>query len=56
MEATPVIAASLFIGSSIFLYIVAFIIVLVFFGYLTYRVSPKGKSRREERRNRNKRH
>ena len=42
---------SIFIGSSIFLYIVAFIVVLAIFGYLTYRVSPKGKARREDRRN-----
>ena len=47
---------SAFIGTSIFLYIVAFIAVLVFFGYLTYRISPKGKQHREERheRRRNK--
>ncbi|MGP4713608.1 hypothetical protein [uncultured Psychrobacter sp.] len=54
MEVTTVMGASLMIGSSIFLYIVALIIVLAFFGYLTYRVSPKGKARREERRNRRK--
>ncbi len=42
---------SIFIGSSIFLYIVAFIVVLAIFGYLTYRVSPKGKARREDKRN-----
>lgn len=42
---------SIFIGSSIFLYIVAFIVVLAIFGYLTYRVSPKGKARREDTRN-----
>lgn len=52
MDVTPVIGASVFIGTSIFLYIVALIVVLAFFGYLTYRVSPKGKARREERRNR----
>ncbi len=52
MGSTPVMAASTFIGTSIFLYIVALIAVLAFFGYLTYRVSPKGKARREERRNR----
>lgn len=45
---------SVFIGSSIFLYIVAFIAVLIVFGYLTYMVSPKGKARREERRNNRK--
>lgn len=49
MDATPIISASLFIGSTIFLYIVALFAVLAFFGYLTYRVSPKGKQRREER-------
>lgn len=42
---------SIFIGSSIFLYIVALIVVLAIFGYLTYRVSPKGKARREDKRN-----
>lgn len=38
-----------FIGTSIFLYIVAFIAVMVVGGYLTYRISPRGKKRREER-------
>ncbi len=42
---------SSFIGSSIFLYIVAFIIVMAVFAYLTYRTSPKRKQRREDRRN-----
>lgn len=42
---------SSFIGSSIFLYIVAFIIVMAIFAYLTYRTSPKCKQRREDRRN-----
>lgn len=41
---------SSFIGSSIFLYIVAFIIVMAIFAYLTYRTSPKRKQRREDRR------
>lgn len=41
-----------FIGSSIFLYIIAFIAVMVVFGYLTYRISPKRKQRREEKHNR----
>ncbi len=56
MSATVVIGASAFIGTTIFLYIVALIAVLAFFGYLTYRVSPKGKQRRAERheRRRNK--
>ena len=38
------------IGSSIFLYIVAFIAVMCVGGYLTYRTSPKRKQRREEKR------
>ena len=42
---------SAFIGSSIFLYILAFIAVMVIGGYLTYRTSPKRKQRREDRRN-----
>lgn len=42
---------SAFIGSSIFLYIVAFIAVMVIGGYLTYRTSPKRKQRREDKRN-----
>ncbi|SNT69994.1 MULTISPECIES: hypothetical protein [unclassified Psychrobacter] len=40
---------STFIGSSIFLYILAFIVVMVVAGYFTYRISPSGKKRREER-------
>jgi len=40
---------SSFIGSSIFLYILAFIAVMVVAGYFTYRISPGGKKRREER-------
>lgn len=50
MNITPIISASLAIGSTIFAYIVALLVVLGFFGYLTYRISPKGKARREERR------
>lgn len=42
---------SVFIGSSIFLYIVAFIAVLVVGGYLTYRISPKRKQRRGKKHN-----
>lgn len=42
---------SAFIGSSIFLYILAFIAVMVIGGYLTYRTSPKRKQRREDKRN-----
>lgn len=49
MDATPVISASLLIGSTIFMYILALLVVLAFFGYLTYRISPKGKARRAER-------
>ncbi|WP_170231069.1 hypothetical protein [Psychrobacter frigidicola] len=45
MDASPLI------GSSIFLYILAFIAVMAIFAYLTYSISPKGKKRREERRN-----
>ncbi|WP_435978603.1 hypothetical protein [Psychrobacter sp. DM4] len=52
MQASLVFGASFMIGSSIFLYIVALLIVLAGFAYLTYRTSPKGKARREERRNR----
>lgn len=47
---------SAFIGSSIFLYIVAFIAVLVVGGYLTYRISPKRKQRLENKRHNNKKH
>lgn len=39
--------ASPFIGSSIFLYILAFIAVMVVGGYLVYRISPRRKKRRE---------
>ncbi|WP_240365014.1 hypothetical protein [Psychrobacter sp. KH172YL61] len=52
MEATAVIGASLMIGSSIFMYILAFLAVMVIGGYLTYRTSPKRKQRQEEKRNR----
>lgn len=51
MDATPIIGASLFIGTSIFIYIVAFIVFMVIAGYFIYRISPKGKKHREERRN-----
>ncbi|MFT5121368.1 hypothetical protein [Psychrobacter sp. Pi2-51] len=43
---------SAFIGTSIFLYIIAFIAVMVIGGYLTYRTSPKRKQRREDKRDR----
>lgn len=52
MDTTPIISASLMISSTIFAYIVALFVVLAFFGYLTYRVSPKGKARRKARRER----
>lgn len=52
MDTTLIIGASLLIGTQIFLYIIALIVVLAFFGYLVYRTSPKGKARREERRER----
>lgn len=52
---TMVMEPSAYIGSSIFLYILAFLAVLVVGGYLTYRISPKRKQRREEKRN-NKKH
>ena len=51
MDATPIIGASLLIGSSIFMYIVAFLTVMAGGGYLTYRTSPKRKQRREDKRN-----
>jgi len=51
MDATPIIGASLLIGSSIFMYIVAFLAVMAVGGYLTYRTSPKRKQRREDKRN-----
>ncbi|WP_274902237.1 hypothetical protein [Psychrobacter sp. DAB_AL62B] len=38
------------IGSSIFLYILAFIAVMIIAGYFTYSISPRGKKRREEKR------
>ena len=49
MNITPVISASLMIGSTIFMYIVALIAILAFFGYLVYRTSPKGKEHRAAR-------
>lgn len=50
MEASLVIGASLAIGSTIFMYILALFAVLGFFAYLTYSISPKGKQRRADRR------
>ena len=51
MEATAIVGASLMIGSSIFMYILAFLAVMAIGGYLTYRTSPKQKQRREDKRN-----
>lgn len=56
MDTTPIIGASLMIGSTIFAYIIALLVVLAFFGYLTYRVSPKGKARREARHEKRNKH
>lgn len=42
---------SAFIGTSIFLYIVAFIAIMLIGGYLTYHISPLKKKRREAKRN-----
>lgn len=42
---------STFIGSSILLYILAFIAVMIISGYFTYHISPARKKRREEKRN-----
>ena len=39
------------IESSIFLYILAFIAVMIVAGYFTYNISPRGKKRREDKRN-----
>ena len=39
------------ISTSIFLYIVAFIAVMIIAAYFVYRISPRGKQRREEKRN-----
>ena len=39
------------IGSSIFLYILAFIAVMIVAGYFTYSISPRGKKRREDKHN-----
>ncbi|WP_201583981.1 hypothetical protein [Psychrobacter jeotgali] len=41
---------STFIGSSIFLYIIGFILIMVIGGYLTYRSGVLSKRRREEKR------
>lgn len=49
MEPSPAI------GSSIFMYIAAFVLVLIVLGYLTYRISPSRKKRLEEKRNINDR-
>ncbi len=49
MDATLIIGASTFIGTSIFLYILAFMAILVIGGYLTYRSGVLSKRRREEK-------
>ncbi len=45
MEPSPVI------GSTIFMYIAGFVLLLIIGGYLTYRISPSRKKRLEEKRN-----
>ncbi|WP_182406398.1 hypothetical protein [Psychrobacter sp. GP33] len=45
MDASPPI------GISIFIYILAFIVVMIIAGYFTYHISPGRKKRREEKRN-----
>lgn len=52
MNGSLVLGASVFIGSTIFIYIIALLAVLAAFGYLVYRTSPGGQKRREEKRNR----
>ena len=52
MDATPIIGASLLIGSSMFMYILAFLAVMAIGGYLTYRTSSERKQRREDKHNR----
>ncbi len=47
---------SAFIGSSIVLYIVAFIAVLIVGGYLIYRISPKRKQHIANKRDHNNKH
>lgn len=50
MDVTLILSASVFIGTSIFLYILAFMAILIIGGYLTYRSGVLSKRRREERR------
>ncbi|AMN49542.1 MULTISPECIES: hypothetical protein [unclassified Psychrobacter] len=47
-----VMESSTFIGSSIFLYIVAFIAVMVLGGYLTYHTTAKRKRQLKDKRDR----
>lgn len=47
-----IMESSTFIGSSIFLYIVAFIAVMVLGGYLTYHTTAKRKRQRKDKRDR----
>nr|WP_157049263.1 hypothetical protein [Psychrobacter urativorans] len=42
---------SAFIDSTILIYILGFIAVMVIAGYFTYNISPSRKKRREEKRN-----
>ena len=52
MDATPIIGASFLIGSSIIMYILAFLAVMAVGGYLTYRTSSGRKQRREDKHDR----
>ncbi|WP_352337471.1 hypothetical protein [Psychrobacter sp. 16-MNA-CIBAN-0192] len=45
MDASPLI------GTSIFLYILAFIAVMIIAAYFVYRTSPRGRQRRADKRN-----
>lgn len=45
MNTSPVI------GTSIFLYIIGAVVVLIISAYVVYRTSPRGRQRREEKRN-----
>lgn len=54
MDVMTIFGASLFIGTSIFLYILAFMAILIIGGYLTYRSGVLSKRRREERRDKHR--
>ena len=45
METSPLI------GTSIFLYIIGAVIVLIISAYVVYHTSPRGRQRREDKRN-----